>query len=98
MRADHVKLTETEEEELQRILNESFDISHPDFDAQRAMQNLQRQFQGTVALCENCLLAKKRTELEQYNHLCKECYKETQPPTPPLEPERNLPDLSLLQP
>ena len=44
MRADHVELTETEEEELQRILNESFDISHPDFDAQRAMQNLQRQF------------------------------------------------------
>ena len=44
MRADHVELTETEEEELQRILNESFDISHLDFDAQRAIQNLQRQF------------------------------------------------------
>jgi len=32
MRATEVQLTETEEEELQRILNESFDTSHPDFD------------------------------------------------------------------
>ena len=62
------------------------------------MQNLQRQFQETVALCKNCLLAKKRTELEQYNHLCKECYEEAQPPTLPPKLEQNLPDLPPPQP
>jgi hypothetical protein len=72
MRAPHIQLTSTEEDELQRILAESFDISHPDFDQHRAMQNLQKNFQGTVGLCKNCLMAKAKTELAQYDQYCQE--------------------------
>ncbi|CAG8798834.1 7606_t:CDS:2, partial [Cetraspora pellucida] len=32
----------TEEEQLQRILAESFDISYPDFNQHQAMENLQK--------------------------------------------------------
>jgi hypothetical protein len=92
MRASQVQLTDTEENELQRILAESFDISHPDFDQRKAMENLQKNFQGTVGLCQNCLMAKKKTELEQYEAYCQECYEELYPPvepepTPPSPPE-----------
>ena len=87
MRATEVQLTETEEEQLQRILAESFDISHPDFDQQRAMENLQRNFQGTVGLCKNCLHAKTKAELEQYDQYCQECYDEVHP-TSSSEPEQ----------
>ena len=51
VRAPHVELSETEEQELQWILNESFDTSHPDFDQCQAIKNLQRQCCGYVALC-----------------------------------------------
>ena len=92
MRASQVQLTNTEKSELQWILAESFDISHPDFDQRKAMENLQKNFQGTVRLCQNCLIAKKKTELEQYETYCQECYEELYPlvepePTPPSSPE-----------
>ena len=56
------------------------------------MENLQKNFQGTVRLCQNCLIAKKKTELEQYETYCQECYEELYPlvepePTPPSSPE-----------
>ena len=86
MRATQVQLTETEEEQLQRILAESFDISHPDFDQHQAMENLQSNFQGTVGLCENCLHAKTKVELEQYDQYCQECYEEAHPPEPEQAP------------
>src|SRR5260364_346186 len=50
MRATHVELTETEEQTLQRILAESFDMSHPNFDKRKAMENLQRNFAETAGL------------------------------------------------
>ncbi|CAG8751728.1 3832_t:CDS:1, partial [Cetraspora pellucida] len=39
-------------------------------------------FQGTVGLCENCLHAKTKVELKQYDQYCQECYKEAHPPEP----------------
>ena len=97
MRASQVQLSETEEETLQRILEESFDTSHPDFDQRKAMENLQRNFQGTVGLCKECIMAKKNTELEQFNSYCEECYKALHPPpdpevlSPPTSPTPELP-------
>ena len=65
-----------EEATLQRILNESFNTSHPNFDARKAMENLRNNFKGQVALCRECLFAKHCTELEAYQGHCKECHDE----------------------
>jgi hypothetical protein len=43
---DEAVLTEDEEATLQRILRESFDIAHPDFDSQKAIENLRKNFEG----------------------------------------------------
>jgi hypothetical protein len=83
MRASQIQLNENEEETLQRILTESFDTSHPDFDQRKAMENLQRNFQGTVGLCKECIMAKKNTELEQFDSYCEECYEALHPPPDP---------------
>ena len=40
------------------------------------MENFQQNFQGTVALCKEYLMAKTKVELEQYNQHCQECYEE----------------------
>ncbi|CAG8639914.1 4468_t:CDS:1, partial [Cetraspora pellucida] len=65
---------------------EFFDISHPDFDQHQAIENLQSNFQGTVRFCENCLHAKTKVELEQYNQYCQECYEEAHSPEPEQAP------------
>jgi hypothetical protein len=59
LRAPHIQLSGTEEEELQRILTESFDTSYPDFDQHQAIENLKRNFNRTVALCSEYLIAKQ---------------------------------------
>ena len=81
-------LSEIEKAILQRILAESFDTSYPDFDQRKAMENLQRNFQGTVGLCKECIMAKKNTELEQFDSYCEECYEAFHP----------LPDPEILLP
>src|SRR5260364_294941 len=108
MRATHVELTETEEQTLQRILAESFDMSHPNYDRRKAMENLQRNFAGTVGLCESCIMVKTNDELQQHENLCKECYEEAHPlpdpeteilPPPTLSiPEALEPDESTMLP
>ena len=42
LQSDQVTITETEEATLQQVLQKSFDISQPDFDAQRAIENLRK--------------------------------------------------------
>ncbi|KAF0557787.1 hypothetical protein F8M41_012246 [Gigaspora margarita] len=101
IRATHIELTETEEQTLQRILAESFDMSHPDFDKRRAMENLRRNFAGTAGLCESCTMVKTNDELQQYRNLCKECYEEAHPlPDPETEilspPTPSVPEVSNL--
>ena len=93
VRASHVQLTETEEQELQRILAESFDTSHPDFSHQEAMENLHRNFCGQVALCKEYIHPYQRTDLK--DNLCTQCYDELYPPTPEPEPE---PEVLPIQP
>jgi len=89
-------LTEIEEQTLQRILAKSFDMSHPDFDKRRAMENLRRNFAGTAGLCESCTMVKTNDELRQHGNLCKECYEEAHPlPDPETE---ILPPLTLSTP
>ena len=85
IRAPHTQLSDSDQVSLDQILAESFDTSHPEFSHEIAMQNLQRNFCGNVALCKNCIMAKQKTELEQYNDFCQECHEELYP-TPPLEP------------
>ena len=94
LQASHIQLTDTEENKLQRILAKSFDTSHPDFDQHKAIENLKANFNGTVALCSECLMAKHRTELEQYKDQCKECYEELHPSVEiykPLQIEISIP-------
>lgn len=105
MRAPHIQLSTTEQEILDRILQESFDNSHPEFDHYKAIENLQRNFSNTVALCKSCFMPRHKTELEQYNEYCQECYNELYPepepevieetltpiPEPELEPQVNSP-------
>ena len=79
MRAPNEQLTNDEEEQLQRILAESFDTSHPDFDQRQAMINLHRNFAGTAALCCKCLIVKAKTDLTE--ELCPDCYAERYPPS-----------------
>src|SRR5260363_422923 len=101
MRATHVELTETEEQTLQRILAKFFDMSHPNFDRRKAMENLQRNFAGTAGLCESCIMVKTNDELQQHENLCKECYEETHTlPDPETEilPSPTLPIPEALEP
>src|SRR6185437_1283121 len=47
------------------------------------MENLQRNFQGTVGLCKECIMVKKNTELEQFDSYCEKCYESLYPPPDP---------------
>ncbi|CAG8559915.1 8024_t:CDS:2, partial [Ambispora leptoticha] len=85
---EQVSLTEEEEVTLQRILNESFNTSQPDFDTRKAIENLRKNFEGKVALCQECLFAKQCTELEMNQGLCDECYQEQNKPN--LLEEQNI--------
>src|SRR5260364_360299 len=49
MRATHVELTETEEQTLQRILAESFDMSHPNFDRRKPWKTCKETLQELQA-------------------------------------------------
>src|SRR5437868_7539870 len=89
MRAPHIALSETEQEILDRILQVSFDQTHPEFDHYKVLKNLQRNFNNTVTLCASCFMPKQKTELEQYKDYCQECYKELNPKNEP-EPELEL--------
>ena len=62
--ASHVQISETEEQELQRILAESFDTSYLDFEQCIAIENLHRNFREQVALCKEYLHPYQRTELK----------------------------------
>src|SRR5438552_8692136 len=56
MRAPNITLSETEQEILDRILQESFDQTHPEFDHYKALENLQKNLNNKVALCEKFLI------------------------------------------
>jgi len=70
MRAPNITLSETEQEILDRILQESFDQTHPEFDHYKALENLQKNFNNKVALCKSCFMPKQKEELEQYEEYC----------------------------
>lgn len=91
MRASEVSLSENEEVELQRILAESFDISHLDFSREQAIENLRKNFEGKVGLCSECLMAKPKTMLAQYGQCCQECYEEQNLELEPREKEEATP-------
>src|SRR5260364_384682 len=76
LRSDQITLTETEEATLQQVLQESFDISQPDFDTSKAIENLRKNFEEKVALCLECLMAKQLTELDQNQGYYNECYQD----------------------
>ena len=83
MRAPNITLSETEQEILDRILQESFDQTHPEFDHYKALENLQKNFNNKVALCKSCFMPKQKEELEQYGEYCQEYYDELNPTSEP---------------
>jgi len=91
MRAPNITLSKTEQEILDRILQESFDQTHPDFDHYKALENLQKNFNNKVALCKSCFMPKQKEKLEQYEEYCQECYDELNPtPEPEVESQPNV--------
>src|SRR5205814_7303223 len=74
IRASNITLSETEQEILDQILQESFDQTHLEFDYYKALENLQKNFNNKVALCKICFIPKQKAELEQYEEYCQECY------------------------
>ena len=94
VRATYIQLSETEEQELQRILAESFDTSHLDFEQHIAIENLHKNFCEQVALCKECLHPYQKTELK--DDYCFQYYDELYLLTPMLEPEKK-PEVLLIQ-
>src|SRR5437588_4507121 len=91
MRAPNITLSETEQEILDRILQESFDQTHPKFDHYKALENLQKNFNNKVAFCKSCFIPKQKAELEQYEEYCQECYDELNPtPEPEVESQSKI--------
>ena len=70
MKAPNITLSETEQEILDRIFQESFDQTHPEFDHYKALENLQKNFNNKVALCKSCFISKQKEEIEQYEEYC----------------------------
>jgi hypothetical protein len=66
-------LTDNEEQNLQQVLAESFDITHPEFDHRLAIANLRRSFTDPVDLCKECLHVKHQDELDKYEGCCEDC-------------------------
>src|SRR5437763_6298613 len=96
MRASNITLSETEQEILDRIFQESFDQTYPEFDYYKVLENLQKNFNNKVALCKSCFIPKQKEELEQYEEYCQEYYDKLNP-TP--EPEVELqPEILFIQP
>jgi hypothetical protein len=97
-----LELTESEEQNLQQVLAESFDISHPEFDHRLALANLRRNFSHPVDLCKECLHVKHQDELDQYEGCCEDCAPSPmpiyEPPkehySPPLTPQLSPIDTS----
>ena len=85
IRASYTQLSNSDQASLDQILAEFFNTSHSECSHEIVMQNLQRNCCGNIALYKNCIMAKQKTELEQYNDFCQECHEELYP-TPPLEP------------
>src|SRR5205807_3045793 len=91
MRASNITLSETKQEILDRILQESFDQTYPEFDHYKTLENLQKNFNNKVALCKSCFISKQKEELEQYEEYCQECYDELNPiPEPKVEPQPKI--------
>ena len=91
IRAPNITLSETEQEILDRILQESFDQTHPEFDHYKALENLQKNFNNKVALCKSCFMPKQKEELEQYEEYCQEYYDELNPtPEPEVESQPKI--------
>ena len=63
LRAERNLLYEDEEITLQQTLENSFDISHPDFTKEMAIANLKRSFTIAVDLCDECLMVRHQDEL-----------------------------------
>ena len=96
MRAPNITLSETEQEILDRILQESFDQTYPEFDHYKALENLQKNFNNKVALCKSCFMPKQKEELEQYEEYCQECYTKLNPtPEPEVEPQSEILSIQL---
>ncbi|CAG8804329.1 12451_t:CDS:2, partial [Gigaspora margarita] len=52
----------------------SFDISQPDFNTQKIIENLRKNFEEKVALCLEYLMTKQFTELDQNQGYYNKCY------------------------
>jgi len=96
--SERIALTEVEEATLQQILQESFDISQPDFDARQAIENLRKNFEGKVALCHECLMATQLAELDPNQGYCNDCYQDINKFTLPNDPGEGSSNSSLLLP
>lgn len=73
LRAERELLYDDEEEILQQALEDSFDISHPEFDPETAIANLKQSFTIAVELCKECLMVKHQDELDRNKGTCDEC-------------------------
>src|SRR5207237_10037493 len=91
MKVINITISETEQEILDRILQESFDQTYPEFDHYKALENLQKNFNNKVALCKSCFMPKQKEELERYEEYCQECYDELNPtPEPEVESQPKI--------
>ena len=75
LQTEQVNLTEEEKATLQQILDESFNIAYSDFDIQKAVKNLRKNFERKVALCHECLFAKQCAKLEEHQGYCNDVTK-----------------------
>ena len=73
LRAERDMLYDNKETILQQTLEDSIDISHPDFDRQAAIANLKRSFTVAVDLCNKCLIVRHQDELDRNQETCNEC-------------------------
>jgi hypothetical protein len=73
LRAEQGYLNSNEEPTLDQMLDNLFDISHPDFTKEQALDNLHRSFTTPVGLCKECLMVKHQEELDRNQNTCDEC-------------------------
>ena len=62
-----------EEQNLQQLLDDLFDTSHPDFTKEIALKNLHNNFTVPVDLCKSCLFVQHQEDLDKHQSLCEEC-------------------------
>ena len=73
LRAEQGYLYADEEQNLQQLLDDLFDTSHPDFTKETALKNLHNNFTVPVDLCKSCLFVQHQEDLDKHQGLCEEC-------------------------